>query len=245
MNAKKLPHRLNKEPLLEALFEIRFTCNVPASTVLPGLLFSKLEGEKKIENLPTEKIPSEIRNTDPNLRFAPVSRLTWNQLHINIGDRNLSISCSSNYPGWKIFKGSILKIIKILQEIDIIQSIERHSIKYINLIPFDGSVPSTSLLNLDIEIAKHKILNEFFQFRVEINHDNFVNVVNIISSATVPSENTPSKKGIIVDIDTIATSKNSLNNLLDDLERIRQANKDMFFSCLTQATVDYLEPEYE
>ncbi|MDD1616675.1 MAG: hypothetical protein CG439_1815, partial [Methylococcaceae bacterium NSP1-2] len=107
-----LPKKLNKEPLLEALFELRFTCDFPASTILPGLLFSKLDGDKRIEQLHAAQIPLEIRNSDPNLQFSPVSRLVWENFHINIGDRNISISCQfPNYPGWFKFKEAIEKII--------------------------------------------------------------------------------------------------------------------------------------
>ncbi|MDF1583699.1 MAG: TIGR04255 family protein [Methyloprofundus sp.] len=245
MTIKKLPIKLEKEPLLEALFEIRFTSNTPASAIIPGLLFSKLEGDKKIEQLPTAQIPSEIRNTDPNLQFAPTSRLTWNQVHINIGDKNLSISCSSNYPGWESFKSSILVIIEILKGTGIIDSIDRYSIKYINMVPLNNSISPISLVNLDIAIAKHKILNEFFQLRVEIKNNNFVNVVNIISSAAAQLENGEIKQGIIIDIDSIATTTELLTDLSQSLDNIRQINTEMFFDCLTPETIKLLEPVYE
>ena len=72
-----LPKKLKKEPLIDAVFEVRFTSAFPAGGVLPGLLFGNLDGDKKIEQLPLLQLPQVIRDADPNLRFAPLSRLDW------------------------------------------------------------------------------------------------------------------------------------------------------------------------
>jgi hypothetical protein len=54
------------------------------------------------------------------------------------------------------------------------------------------------------------------------------------------------KQGIVVDIDTIALFDNvPLRNVFSEFGRIREANKAMFFDCLTQDTINSLEPIYE
>jgi uncharacterized protein (TIGR04255 family) len=244
---KKLPQKLNKEPLLEALLEVRFTCAFPASTVLPGLLFSQLEGGKVIEQLATAQIPTAIRDADPNLQFAPVSRLIWKHFHINIGDRSISIGCQSpNYPGWSEFEKSIKEVINILIATNIIQSVQRYSIKYVNLIPSDSLEEQVSLINFDMTIANHKVTKEAFQLRLEMHEEKLINVISVMSSAEVLLPDRSIKKGVIVDIDTIAIVNNEpLDKVFENLENTREVNKIKFFDCLTQETIDLLEPVYE
>ncbi|WP_394752480.1 TIGR04255 family protein [Crenothrix sp.] len=244
---KRLPKKLNKEPLLEALLEVRFTCDLSASTILPGLLFGKLDGNKSIEQLSTAQIPTAIREADPNLRFAPVYRLIWKQFHINIGDKSISIGCQSpDYPGWVEFKKAILDVVDILIGTNIIHSIERYSIKYVNLIPADSLEEQASLINCDIAIASHKVSKDAFQLRVEIHEDNFINIISVMSSAEILLPDHSIKKGVVVDIDTIVVISNEpLDKVFENLESTRQLNKAKFFDCLTQKTIDSLEPTYE
>jgi hypothetical protein len=54
----KLPAKLKEVPIVDAVFEVRFKANVPISSLLPGLLFSKLEGKKEIQRLPALSCPN-------------------------------------------------------------------------------------------------------------------------------------------------------------------------------------------
>ena len=99
-----LPSKLKKEPIIDALFEMRFTSATSASSIVPGVLFSKLSGDKTIERLPTEQIPKQLLESEPNLRFAPLVRLHWDNFLISIGDRSLAVACKMPYPGWKTFR---------------------------------------------------------------------------------------------------------------------------------------------
>jgi len=244
---KKLPKKLNKEPLLEALVEIRFSSVISASTILPGLLFSKLDGDTSIEQLSAAQIPIAIREADPNLRFAPVSKLVWKQFYIHIGDKSISIGCQSpGYPGWDEFKKAILEVVDILIQTNIIQSVSRYSIKYVSLIPSDSLSEQALLINFNLTIAGNKVSQEAFQIRVEFQDDNLINIVSVMSSAEVLLSNAVIKKGVVVDVDTIVNlSDLPLSQALGDLENTRLINKTMFFNCLTQKTIDSLEPIYE
>ena len=59
-----LPIKLLKEPLIDAVFELRFMSSISASNVLPGYLFSKLDGKKTIERLPAADFPRPMRDMD-------------------------------------------------------------------------------------------------------------------------------------------------------------------------------------
>ena len=132
--ADKLPIKLGKEPLIDAVFEVRFTGTASASDVLPGFLFGRLEGEKSLERLPTANLPKPVRDADPNLHFAPLTRLRWNNFVISISDRSLLVGCTIPYLGWVAFKPAILQIIHTIHEIGIIKNVNRFSVKYTDII---------------------------------------------------------------------------------------------------------------
>ena len=113
----QLPKKLNKEPLLDAVFEIRFSALIPASSILPGIFFDKLDGEKDVSQLHVGDLPKQIRDSDPNLRFAPVTRILWKDFILLIGDRIIAVGCKMPYVGWEKFSKIIIQIVKIVGEI--------------------------------------------------------------------------------------------------------------------------------
>lgn len=97
----KIPIRLKKEPLLEAVWEIRFSWTKPfVADLLPGLLFKALP--KKYNNtvrLPAADIPAPIVERDPNLRYVPKIRLENGNQSIQVGEHVASLSCRRLYSG--------------------------------------------------------------------------------------------------------------------------------------------------
>lgn len=247
---EKLPIKLKKEPLIDALFEMRFTSATPASSIIPGVLFSRLPGAKTIEQLPTGQLPKPILDSDPNLRFAPLVRLNWDKFLISVGDRSLAVSCKMPYPGWGTFKPAILQVVGLLQEIGIIQAIHRFSMKYIDLIPAGSLMDQVLAINGTVVLGNHTLKQEIFSVRLEIPNDDMLHAVQIASSAVATLQDGSSREGVIVDIDTISDLKNPdfgywLQQLSDKLESMHLANKAKFFECIRPETIASLEPVYE
>jgi len=248
--ATNLPARLNKEPLIDAIFEVRFTSQIPASIILPGILYNNLDGDKKLDSLPVAQVPKNVRDADPNLRYAPLSRIDWTIFFISISDYSVLISCKYPYCGWKQFKPAIDKLIAILDESGIIDKVERYSMKYIDLIPSQEIQQKVAMINFDVSIANHKLEKEQFHLRIEIPSNDFVHAVQVVSTAQVVLHNGIQMEGLLIDIDTfVAQFNDSLKSLrkdlLDRLEAIHLANKTMFFNCLRPDALKQLEPEYE
>ena len=245
----QLPKKLKNEPLIDAIFELRFSSSDSASNILPGFLFGALEGDKKIERLPAAEMPKQLRDSDPNLQFAPQVRLLWTDYVISIGDHNLSIGCKYPYPGWDAFKKAILGIINVVKGIPFIQTVNRFSMKYIDIIPSKGLQEQISLINTSIGIGGHVLEKEHFALRIDIPENETIHIVNITSSAVAKLQDGSTRNGIIVDIDTIADAKNQefeqwIGELPEKLDIIHLANKKMFFKCLNPETIDSLEPVY-
>ena len=247
---KKLPIKLEAEPLIDAVFEVRFTCAFPASNILPGLLFARLEGNKIVESLPASQLPKQLRDADQNFQFSPLSRIDWNQFYINIGDQSLSIGIKPPYSGWGKFQPAIVKVMEIIKDSCIIGSIERFSLKYIDLIPSTNIKDQVSFINSDITLAGHKLEKEAFQLRIEIPKDNFINAVHVISSAKAIMSTGECLEGLVVDVDTISNQRfPTIDDFLIDfgekLSAIHSVNKEIFFDCLTDSTIESLGPIYE
>lgn len=247
----KLPKKLLKEPLIDAIFEMRFSSSDHVSEILPGFLFGKLEGKKSIVNLPASQIPKPLRDTDPNLKFSPLTRLNWGNYTINIGDNSISVGCNYPYQGWVQFKDHIIKVISAIKDIEVLECVNRYSMKYIDLIPSNNIKNQISLINMDLSIAGHKIEQENFNIRVEINREEFANIITIVPSATAKLIDGTERQGIIIDIDTIKEFKNKyIHDIINEefskkLDSIHIANKAMFFDCLRQETIEKLEPIYD
>ena len=245
-----LPKKLKKEPLIDAVFEVRFTSAIPAGGILPGMLFGNLDGDKKIEQLPLSQFPQELRDKDPNLRFAPISRLDWKHYYINIGDRSISVGFKHPYPGWNEFKNAIRQVMEFLQSTNFILSVERYSLKYIDLLPASNLREQVSFVNLKLELAGHKLVDEAFQIRMEIPRDGFISVIQLVSSAAATLHTGESRKGLIIDVDTIANLnrvafQEFYNEFSAKLDTIHLSNKKVFFDCLTPETISALDPEYD
>jgi len=248
--SEKLPTKLRKEPLIDALFEMRFTSATPASSVIPGVLFSMLPGAKTIEQLPTGQLPKNILDSDPNLRFAPLVRLNWDKFLISVSDRSLAVACKMPYPGWGTFKPAILEVVRLLKEIGIIQEIHRFSMKYIDLISANNLTDQVSAINGNVVLGKHTLKQEIFSVRMEIPSEDMLHAIQIMSSAVATLQDGSIREGVIVDIDTISNLTNPsfdywLEKLPEKLESMHSANKAKFFECIRPETLASLEPVYE
>jgi uncharacterized protein (TIGR04255 family) len=247
----KLPTKLHKEPLMDAVFEIRFSTLIPGSSILPGIYFDKLDGEKRIEQLSVASIPKQIRDTDPNLQFAPLMRVYWNDFIILIGDRSVAVACGLPYPGWVKFKETILRVVEILGAVGTIQEIQRYSLKYVDIISGKNIEERIASVNLHVRLGDHCLEKDNFQFRIEILSGQYINAIQIISSAVGMTANKKtSTEGLVIDVDTICNIDSQKlvefsPDLSEKLDQIHRENKVMFFNCLAPTTLTALEPTYE
>jgi uncharacterized protein (TIGR04255 family) len=251
MTVVRLPKKLKKEPLIDAIFGVQFSSSVPASSIIPGLLFSKIiEPNKKIERLPIADIPFQIRNADPVLRFQPLLKLHFGTFFVLIGDSSLSVASVIPYIGWTAFKVKIIEVFQLLDEMKLIDTIDRYSMKYVNVVAGDNIAEQINKINVDIKVGNHELKTEAFNVRVEIPRDNFLQIVQIAATALVTLPNKQTYNGALIDIDTICNYKtDDISSLIvelpDRLQFIHDRCKTMFFECLKQETISGMEPLYD
>ena len=244
-----IPTRLRNEPLVEAIWELRFASKQETLlAILPGILYSAL-GDKNtnIIKLPFSELPSQIAENDPNLKYTPKIRVEGDNQSIQIGDYVIALSCRKPYSGWKKFSSSIRKLIKIVKETGYIEGLERFSLRYIDIIAL-GQPPDIKCLNLNIKIGDYDIDAWPIKLRTEIREKELIHILQIASPAKVTLPGEPEGTiGVVIDIDTIRslTEGESWKAVYDSLDKVHQSCKEVFFGLLTEDTLSKLEPEYK
>jgi|SRR5450631_888129 uncharacterized protein (TIGR04255 family) len=245
----KLPVKLANVPIVEAVFEIRFKAAVPTSSVLPGLFFTSLAGSKTFQRLPAAEIPEVMRNADPNLQYAPLVALTWNEKYsIQIGDRSLGVACKLPYPGWSEFKKQILELVKVVTEANVLTSVERCSLKYTNIIPSDlGSLPDIAAI--DLKIGTQEAHRGHLQIRADLLDGEAIHIVQIVSEGTTTLIGGRSITGVVIDVDTVRNFESVkpadfADQLLNSIDDLHTKTKRVFFSCLKPQALEKLGPTY-
>ena len=248
MNSPSLPVRLAKEPMVDAIFEVRFNSTTPVSSVLPGVWFSKLAGVEGVENLPLGQLPFDVRSTDPQLKHLPITRLRWKGLLLLVGDHMAAVACRMPYPGWFEFRAAIIEAFGHLSDLPFISDIERWSIKYVDL--FDQSdVPALEKLNVDIRVGGTKLVDQAVSLRAQIEADGFDHGVQVATGASVHILDGPARSGTVLEVDSIKSETlpvaEFIGRLPEAADAIHAANKRIFFACLSERGLKELEPEYE
>lgn len=251
MKIEKLPTKLSTEPLVDALCEMRFTPTTPASSILPGLLFKELGGGQnfRVSALPASQIPPEVRQVDPMLQFAPLMRLLGQGFAIGIGDSVVTVSIHGKYPGWSEFKPAIMKVFEATIGSGIVNNINRYSLKYVDVIPFDFNQPKGGL-DLNLSVGLHYLKTEAAHIRMEVLDNPYIHIIQAITNAEAVLTTGEKRGGSLIDVDTISMEFDStldgfVNNLPKNLDEAHSKNKREFFECLTEETLKNLGPVYE
>lgn len=241
-----LPEKLANSPLIEALFEIRFVPSTEnAGERLPFMLYAALRDDyPDVGTLPVAKLPREIREQDPALRYQPAQVLRGKTDSIQVGGRVVSLS-TLDYPGWTRFKGIISRLIQATKSTSLIKEVERFSFRYINLIESLPSKDQVPLLNAHIDFSGAPVMERGLQVRFERDQAGFTTVVQVIPRSTATIASQRSVSGLLIDVDTLRQSPGTGliegdTSILDEGHSILKQN---FFSLLTKSTIKRLGGE--
>lgn len=250
---KPLPSRLDKEPIVEAVCELRLSPTGALHTVLPGYLYATFRAEVgSSEQLPAGIIPEAMRAQDANFAYASIVRIPWRRYFVLIGSRNVAIACRLPYPGWTQLRLDIHELFRTVITSGLIRGVDRYSVKFTNFFPSsDGKHGNTEMLDWKIQFGEFVLGKENVQLRVEIpNEQDTVTIVTLSSPAQYQPEGEPPRLGGVIDVDTVcAHVTNDLAAFGDELEgrldAIRLTNKRAFFDCLTPESIEGMDPQYE
>ena len=77
-------------------------------------------------------------------------------------DRSSGLACKMPYPGWNAaFKPAILNLAALIAEASVVDSIERISLKYTNIIPAErGDAPE--LVDFTLKVGSYEVRLEIY-----------------------------------------------------------------------------------
>lgn len=242
--------RLERDTIVEAIFELRFQGTASAlGDLLPGLLFPAFKGRSpKALRTAISNLPREIQSADEMLRYMPRHGLVFDQFQILMGDLTVQLSNQRPYVGWSRFKPMIQEVLGHLQQSGLIASVERSSLKYINLIEEKaGLAEQFAHIELKAALNDRDLTTYLTSIRTEFHEEEMINIVEISPRTKVLlPEAKQEVEGIMVAVDTINTNaKDFWANQDMILERTHDMEKSVFFDMLTEGTVSALGPVYE
>ena len=250
MPQEKLPTVLEREPLVDAIFEVRLEGTPFLADILPGFLLHELKPTPTINRLPPAEIPQPMRANNPGLQFAPIQRLDYRDYFISVGDRNIVTSCKLPYPKWPQFKAVILDVIQKIKKVGIVEKVERFSIKYINIISAPTHAEQAAKINMAITLGPVEVNDDQVNLQVHQKEENIVHILSVITGASAKLQNGNEVFGAVVDIDSICNIVPMEFSIFADdlephLEQLKLANKAKFFGCLKKETIEEMGPIYE
>jgi uncharacterized protein (TIGR04255 family) len=248
--AKKLPTKLEKVPLSEAVCELRIGGTVPLHNVVPGLLLAKYPGQvREVMPLPAASIPEAIRAADASFAHVALTRFTWRDLTVLVGNRVLTITHAPPYLGWKTFKERITEILGATLSVEITPVIERYSLRYQNLFKFEEDPKPADILDLTLKLGSLELKPGATFLRCEVVDNDLITIVQVVQSVALQVEGKAPSQGMLVDVDTVSSTPpipctEFLRQMSDRLEKIRLVNKTVFFECLRDEAIKALGATY-
>lgn len=240
--------QLEQDTIIETWFEIRFKSTLKnASDVLPGLIFSELRGEfSSIEPLPIWQLPADIRQSDPSLRNRHTHRLIRSDGRgVYIGENVVSLNVSRPYPGWDDLKVACKGLADALSKTDLVESVERSSLKYSNVIPVSHEAQSQlDALKVELKIAGKSPLDRGMNLRMEFDRGACIAIVEVRPNVQVSVRNTSEEfEGVLVAIDVLKSQTNKFFTDVDEeLEEIHLVEKGIYVDLLSEETLKSLGP---
>ena len=237
-----LPTSIKSCPIVEALFEIRFTANVPNEAVF-GVLYPDLSAHfPTLDSLPVLQLPPQIREANPELRFQATHRLKGETYVVLLGPTVFSLSVADSYPGWAEFRRTLISTFQILLQKSLIKAAHRFGLRYLNM--FDGDV--TNRLTVEFKLQDTPIDGKKTFFRTILERGNNNVLLQVGKDQTVQRPPDFTKEGTLIDIDVSRDSSGIPN--LHDLELVideaHVTAKTLFFDLLKPDFLKELHPIY-
>jgi uncharacterized protein (TIGR04255 family) len=247
----KIPTKLNKEPLEEAIWSVRFRTNTDLFvTLFPGILYLQFPNMfNKANNYFQPDMPDGVFNQIEQLNFLPSVSMQGDNKTILIGRRFLALSYRKPYPGWNNFSSDINKLAGILKQTKMIDNLDYYSIKYIDFLDISSVVSGLSSLNIKLEMCGDSLDRSENRIVTVKETGEFKHIIQIFSPAMIDQpELNRTRKGILIDIESsknLSFKEDSWNLIESTLDEAHMQSKEIFFKLLSDKTLKTLEPVYQ
>ena len=238
----KIPIKIEKCRIVEAILEIRFKTDVPSDAIFGKVYDKFIEEFPKQNDLDILKIPKVFREQDDNLKFKPHYVFSNKDgYQIRIGPEVMSIISSKPYPGWSEYSKIIHNAIEKFKETGIPKSFLRVGYRVINFFNFEENLIEGNLFSKTKLALKHEDEDlqapAFLQLITEKD-----GVQNNLQLATTTAYS--NKKGASFDIDSSLEFDENNMDVDEVIEKCHESLNYSFFSNLTTEFINELGASY-
>jgi uncharacterized protein (TIGR04255 family) len=239
----RLPIRIDPCPIVEAIFEIRFTSTATWLT-MPGLLYDKIRDKyQEQKQLPTAGIPEEIRRQDPAFAHLPLMQFLGADFLVQLGARVISLVTKPNaYPGWTAIEGELRWILERLQAAGFINEGERLGVRYIDFMAEDVF----QNLILGLQVGGKPLEDVQADLTTILPRELLTIRLKVANGAIVIRPSGP-QRGSVLDVDAWfgALDFEVFSNSIARFAEAHRAIKELFFGLLRPEYLAKLSPVYE
>jgi len=244
----KLPAKIKKDAILEALVEIRFDTGELPELIVGYLINYDPWRKYQRSRTPIADLPATIRWSQPDLRYQPILELKSNdgKVSVKIGERVLSFHRSHEYPGWEGFSKEVSEVLEhLFSKFDGVK-IERLGLRYLNSLNADDHfISHAGELNINVSIQEVPI-TEKFNFNYGQEHGVDFKSLTKIATPDFVEGNLPKNSSAYVDIDVFSSAGYSTQDkeeVMKWIEKAHDIEKKIFFQLIPDEKVDQLVSE--
>ncbi len=240
----KIPKRLKRNPIIDAVAEVRFTSSLPSDAII-GLVYENIKDEfGQPKSLPILQLPAVLREKDPNLRYQAGYRFDKPGNVLLVGPRNIALS-TTPYTDWAAATPLLSELLTKFDQIKLFQSVERIGLRYVN---FFEKLNIFEHITLSIEIDNQSIAERSIVLRTETDVQGFKVITNVTNTAESSAAG-QKRDGSILDLDIVKDRPELRGQPLpaELLRLFTEANQladDAFFGLVKEELFARFEPEY-
>lgn len=233
------------DPIVEALFEIRFSStNSAISSLLLGAISNSSLGDiyHSIDRTNIADIPLPIRRNDNQLRYHAEYRLRADDGSISVGNSMIGVNVHRKYPGGEEFLKRIRDLIQAVSRHTIEMKVERVAFRYINLIePIEGNDSEFDAIKFEGSLMNLNLKEQKTFLQVELVEDDCCHNVKLTNRAEVTNNQSNEQfYGLLLDIDTFTSVR--LDGFWAEYEKIlvdlRASERAVFEKIMKKETLD-------
>lgn len=245
---ERIPIRLGKEPLVEAVWEVRFDGGESVGSALPGILYEKYHRENpdlKVQTLPLVSMPGEVRSLQPSFRYMPTHSLKVGSYVVFTGDHVVALSVSAPYPGWSRYGAAICRLADWLQESGLVRTPTQFSLRYTDF--FEGDRRILGNFRLALKAGSYEPSEDGFQFQMGIKLDGLAGAVQMAFPAQMTHPESRIRTGLVTHVQatwTAASETSFWDQYGASLGVAKAACHKVFFNLLTDEAIKAMDPIY-
>lgn len=239
---EKLPISITPCPIVEAIFEVRFTSLQPWEN-MPGLLYSQIrEKYPSQKRLPLADFPEEFRRQDPSLLHLPLLQFHGKHFLVQLGPRCLSLVTAPNlYPGWNAIQEELDWLTPRLQAAGVVSETERIGVRYIDF--FEENV--FEILRLQLRLGDGATLLPQTDVTTILKHEAMTIRLHA-SNAAILGDGQEMRQGSVLDMDCWfgALDADCFENGTLRFSEAHHTIKGLFFGLMKPEVLANFRPHY-